>query len=65
MTKKRRLILPAYRRNVRKACAALGNRVPQGYHTALADNGDFVVYSAGSNIIGRLASGQYETFMKG
>lgn len=64
MAKTLRLIIPAYRRNVRKACEALGNRIPQGYHTALAPNGDFIVYSGGS-IIGRLPSGNYETFTKG
>ena len=64
MTTKPRLILPAYRRNVRKACAALGNRIPQGYHTAKAENGDFIVYGAGARIVGRLASDKTETFMK-
>lgn len=53
----------AYRRNVRKACAALGHRVPQGYSTAVATNGDFVVYTNGqSAIVGRLVSGAWEAF---
>ena len=53
----------AYRRNVRKACAALGHRVPQGYTTSVAANGDFVVYTNGqSAIVGRLASGAWEAF---
>ena len=53
----------AYRRNVRKACAALGHRVPQGYSTAVANNGDFVVYTGGlSAIVGRLVSGAWEAF---
>lgn len=60
---KTRLILPAYRRNIRKACEALGNRIPNGYHTALAENGDFVVYSF-DKIVGRLSADQTETFKK-
>ena len=60
----RRLILAPYRRNIRKACAASGNRVPQGYSTAIANNGDFIVYSAGMRIVGRLAAGVVETFIK-
>lgn len=59
-----KLILPAYRRNIRKACAACGNRVPNGYSTAIATNGDFVVYSASMGIVGCLAAGTYETFTK-
>ena len=59
-----KLIIPAYRRNVRKACAACGNRVPNGYSTAIASNGDFIVYSAAMGIVGRLAAGSYEAFTK-
>lgn len=59
-----KLIISAYRRNVRKACDACGNRVPNGYSTAIADNGDFIVYSATMGIVGRLAAGSYETFTK-
>lgn len=59
---KRKIIIPAYRRNVRKACAALGNRVPNGYSTSIATNGDFVVYSVGMSIVGRLTD--FEEFRK-
>lgn len=58
-----KVILPAYRRNTRKACAALNNRVPVGYTTAIASNGDFVVYSCG-RIVGRLTPGNFEKFIK-
>lgn len=64
MAKKTRIILPAYRRNIRKACASLGNRIPQAYRTATAENGDFIVYGAGGHIIGRLTRDQTETFKK-
>ncbi len=42
---------------------ALGRKgeIPQHCHTAMADNGDFVVY-LGPDIIGRLLPGQYEGF---
>lgn len=56
--------MPAYRRNVRKACAALGNRVPQGYTTCNAENGDFIVHSAHGVVIGRLTVGNFEPFYK-
>lgn len=57
-----KLILPAYRRNIKKACAALGNRVPQGYSTSIASNGDFVVYSGRMEIVGRLK--EFEEFRR-
>ena len=57
-----KLILPAYRRNVKKACANLGNRVPNGYSTAIATNGDFVVYSGNMGIVGRIEAGKFEPF---
>lgn len=53
---------PAYRRNIRKACDALGNRIPNGYHTSIATNGDFVV-SSNQTIVGRLAAGSWEAFV--
>lgn len=59
-----RLIMAAYRRNIRKACAAMGNRIPNGYSTAVAPNGDFIVYSASMGIIGRLSAGSFEPFTK-
>ncbi len=52
MSGKRDLI--AYRRNIRDACTALGNRIPNGYGTHIAPNGDFIVVSRGA-IVGRLA----------
>ena len=51
--------LKAYRRNIRNACAALGSRIPDGYTTQIAPNGDFIVVSRNA-IVGRLA--QYEPF---
>jgi len=51
--------LKAYRRNIRNACAALGNRIPDGYVTQIAPNGDFIVVSRDA-IVGRLAP--YEPF---
>ena len=54
--------LKAYRRNIRKACANLGNRIPNGYSTAVADNGDFVVSSAHA-VVGRIAKDQWEKFI--
>lgn len=51
MSGKRDLI--AYRRNIRDACAALGNRIPNGYRTQTAPNGDFIVISRDA-IVGRL-----------
>lgn len=57
-----KLILPAYRRNIRKACNALGNRVPNGYSTAIATNGDFIVYNGSMGIVGRLSN--YEEYRK-
>lgn len=61
----RKLIIKAYQRNIRAACAAVGKRVPQGYTTAIATNGDFVVYDSGMRIIGRLVAGSFEPFVKG
>ena len=59
-----KLILPAYRRNIRNACAALGNRkLPNGYTTATATNGDFIVYSGG-HIVGRLEREKVEPFCR-
>lgn len=52
MNRKKDLI--AYRRNIRDACAALGNRIPNGYTTQIAPNGDFIVVSRDA-IVGRLA----------
>ena len=46
--------LKAYRRNIRNACEALGNRIPNGYVTQIAPNGDFIVISCDA-IVGRLA----------
>lgn len=60
----RKLIIKAYQRNIRAACKAMGNRVPQGYTTAIATNGDFVVYDSGMRIIGRLVAGSFEPFVK-
>jgi hypothetical protein len=56
---RRKMNLKAYRRNIRNACAALGNRIPDGYATQVAPNGDFIVVSRDA-IVGRLA--QYEPF---
>lgn len=60
----RKFIIKAYQRNIRAACAAMGKRVPQGYTTAIATNGDFVVYDSGMRIIGRLAPGSFQPFTK-
>lgn len=61
--KNRRFNQAAYRRNIRKACAAMGNRIPQGYQTSSAENGDFVVYSTSMGIVGRLSGDQAERFI--
>lgn len=53
--------MKAYRRNIKAACKREGNRIPNGYHTRIADNGDFIVASA-YNIVGRLPAGQWEKF---
>ena len=60
---KTKIYIQAYRRNIRNACKAEGNRVPQGYTTAIATNGDFVVYS-NTAIVGRLKAGEFEPFTK-
>lgn len=54
--------MKAYRRNVKNACAACGSRVPNDYHTAIATNGDFVVYS-NTTIAGRLRPGAWAAFL--
>lgn len=54
--------IPAYRRNIKNACKALGNRVPNGYSTSIASNGDFIVYSGGMHVVGRLS--EFEEFRK-
>lgn len=51
---RKKMDMRVYRRNIKAACAALGNRIPNGYSTSIATNGDFIVYSSGMNIVGRL-----------
>lgn len=52
----KKMDMKAYRRNIKAACAALANRIPNGYSTSIANNGDFVVYSASMDIVGRLSN---------
>ncbi len=59
----KKMIFAAYRRNVHNACKVMGNRVPNGYTTNIAPNGDFIVRSA-YEIVGRIPAGEYEVFFK-
>lgn len=55
--------MAAYKRNVKAACAAIGNPVPRDYTTAMAPRGDFVVYSIHMEVRGRLPADQIEPFL--
>ena len=48
----------AYRRNLARAMN--GKKLPRYYHSVICDNGEFIVYDAGSRIIGRLNPEQVE-----
>lgn len=58
---KSKMDMKAYRQNIRKACAAMGNRIPNGYSTRIAPNGDFIVDRNGT-IFGRLTD--YAPFIR-
>lgn len=59
----KKLNLKAYRRNVKSACKNTGHRIPNGYTTDFAPNGDFIVRNYSMNVVGRLPPEEVEDFI--